>query len=301
MTLDDFLHLEPWDQYHAYLQLKASLRYYGPCLLWNEQDIDLIPGMGRNLVRQVLYYFASGEAVKTLHPVCNHRECVNPSHCYPIKDVAVRKICWDHIHQLSKRLDSCVIWCGGPVKSFQTCHAGASSCSVAQLAFELHYGVKFFAKAKFTTTCGVPGCITPSHFMPANPAFVQHWQEPTNETLAQALLWFVTTKLKPSKETGCRVWPCGTNNGRSPVIKIGTKRYSVHKLLHNYAYGPPPPGDMLTTNTTCSNKMCVEPNHIEVRGLRYADPKLGMPTEIDKADPPGLVNLQRPANVGEIA
>jgi len=301
MTLDDFLQLEPWDQYRAYLQLKASLHSYGPCLLWNEQDVELIPGMGRNLARQVLYYFASGEKVKTVHPVCNHRECVNPSHCYPIENIAVRKTCWDHIRKFSKKLGDCNIWCGGPVKSFQTYYDKPSSCSIAQLAYELHYGVKFFAKARFTTTCGVPNCITPSHLMPVSPAFVQHWQEPTNETLAQSLLWYVTTKLKPTPETGCRIWPHGTNNGRSPVIKIGEKRFSVHKLLHYYAYGPPTSDAMLTTNTACKNKMCVEPNHLSVRGLYHTDQKLGMPTEIDLSAAPDLVNLQQSESVVKTA
>ena len=277
MNLEDFCNLDPEPKYHAYLQLKDSLHKYGGCWFWNDQDLDLIPGIGRTLARQILYYFASGQVIKTISPVCKSVECVNPFHCYPIEQVAKKKACWEHIMRFSKRRGDCVVWCGGDIHSVPTYHAETKRLKVTQICYELHYGVKFHSMVVFKNTCGIPGCINPKHLRPANPACVHHWNDFTHEALAETLLTYVQ-RLSADEETGCRFWPGGVNNGRSPFIKIGSQRYSVHKLLYNYAYGTPT--GIRNTFMSCGHKTCVEPAHITTHGVIYTDRELEVPGAI---------------------
>jgi len=283
MNLPDFCALEPWPKYKAYLQLKAALRQYGRCLFWEDQDIDLLPGIGRSLARQILYYFASGDADTTVHSVCSSVECIEPRHNYPIGQVVARKNCWEHIRQQSSRRGDCLIWCGGDVNSLPTYYTDGVKRSVAQHIYELHYGVKFFAKARFRPTCGVPNCIAPKHLQPLNPAFVQHWEGPTPEAFAHNLLDYIAL-IPTDKTTGCTYWPGSMNNGRTPMIKVGqSQRYSVTSLLFNYAYGPPSELER-STSMSCGCKNCVEPHHIVMRHTSWSDPKLEHPVEMSQCE-----------------
>ncbi len=252
MIFGEFHNLEPEAKYQAYRQMLASVETQGGCKFWTGHDMDVA------MARRIMYYFASGDDKTQVLPTCQNSGCIDPHHCYPTALVAERKGCWDYIRKFSAPHDDCMLWVGDS-KTVPWYQTDIYRLTVAQAVYELYYGVKFHTYGRFQRTCGLKECIDPRHLQPLNPTCIFHWSQLSESSMAEGVMSIIK-RLPVEQSSGCRIW-LGSVNARShPKLRVGNKRFSLHKLIYNHGYGQHEPQQK--TSMTCGNSICVEPSHI---------------------------------------
>lgn len=252
MIFDEFRTLEPEAKYQAYRQMLASVETRDGCKFWTGHDMD------DAMARRIMYYFVSGDDKIQVLPVCQNSDCISPHHCYPTALVADHQRCWSHIREFSVPHGDCVLWTGDS-KAVPWYQTDAYRLGVAQAIYELYYGVKFHTYIRFQQTCGVKNCISPHHLQPLNPTCVFHWRSLSESMMAEAIMSIIK-RLPVEESSGCRIWLGATNSHGHPQLRVGNKRYSLHRLIYNQGYGQHKPRHK--TSMTCGNSICVEPSHI---------------------------------------
>jgi hypothetical protein len=69
-----------------------------------------------------------------------------------------------------------------------------------------------------------------------------------------------TIKKKIRRSKGCWLWTGGVSSTGYGLIRIGAKRYKVHRLMYQVAQYDDP-GKLLVRHT-CDNRLCCNPQHL---------------------------------------